>query len=388
MTLGAPTPLDRGARIRDFELISRVADRHEVTVLALVPRHERLGSLDRFAAHCARIEAMPLPGVRGAADGLARGFPAAFLPSYSRHAFRRVRALAQETRADVVQFEHSFTAPYAETLSGEHLTVLSLHNVGFVQYEQMQSAARNPLARGGYLAKRVLLRRLELAYAPRFDEIVTVSERERDALLSASPGLRVTVVENGVDTQRIRPLPPPADPYRLLFVGNLAYAPNADAVIRFCSDVLPRIREHVPDVTLEIVGPDPPGTVLRLARTGRIEVRGRVDDLEPHYRRASISLVPLRAGGGTRMKILEAMAYGRCVVSTPQGCEGLRLTNGRELLVADTPAELASCVLSLIEDDRRRDALATDARAAVERFYDWDSIAKRLLDLYGGLGPA
>jgi glycosyltransferase involved in cell wall biosynthesis len=260
--------------------------------------------------------------------------------------------------------------------------VLSLHNVGFAQYERMRRAAGNRVEALGYLAKRMALRRLERSYAPRFDELIAVSRSERATLLEAIPGLAVTVIENGVDTTRLQPLAPAANGDRILFVGNLAYRPNVHAVVDFCTSILPLIRAQRPGTSFEIVGPDPPRAVSELARPGAVEVTGPVAELEPHYRRAALTVVPLRAGGGTRLKILESMALGRCVVSTSAGCEGLGFTDGQELLVADGAAEFARKTLSLLESEERRLSLAATARRAVEDTYDWDALADRLLGLY------
>jgi glycosyltransferase involved in cell wall biosynthesis len=392
VTLGAAWPIDRGARVRDFELVRRVAGEHEVTFVTLVPRTERPAPLDAFARFCTRVEAIQLPGSSLAsplrtAAGLARRVPAAALPTFTPTAFARIGELAREQKVDLVQFEHSLLAPYVDAVPKECRRVLSLHNVGFAQYERMRRAAGNPLEALGYLGKRVALRRLELSYAARFDELIAVSQNERATLLAAIPGLPVTVIENGVDTVRLQPLPPAASGDRILFVGNLAYRPNVRAVVDFSTTILPLIRTQRPGTSFEIVGPDPPRAVLQLARPGSVEVTGPVAELEPHYRRAALTVVPLRAGGGTRLKILESMALGRCVVSTPEGCEGLGFTDGRELLVADGAGEFARKTLSLLESQERRLSIAATARCAVEGSYDWDALAGRLVDLYRRLLP-
>jgi glycosyltransferase involved in cell wall biosynthesis len=388
VTLGAAWPLDRGARIRDFELVKRVAAAHEATFVTLVPTTERPAPLDAFARFCVHVEAIPLGSSwRRTALSVARGVPAAALPSFAPAALARIGELARERNVDLVQLEHSLLAPYVAAVPDGCRRVLSLHNIGFVQYESMRRGAGSSLEALGYLAKRVALRRLELSYAPRFDELIAVSQEERDTLLDALPGLPVTVIENGVDTARLRALPPAASGDRILFVGNLAYRPNVHAVVEFCTTTLPLIRLQRPETSFEIVGPDPPAAVLQLAQPGTVEVTGAVADVEPHYRRAAVTVVPLRAGGGTRLKILESMALGRCVVSTTEGCAGLGFTDGEELLVADGPEELARKTLSLLESDGRRLAIAATARRAVERSYDWDAIAGRLLELYDRLAP-
>jgi polysaccharide biosynthesis protein PslH len=390
VTLGAPTPLDRGARIRDFELIRRVARSHEVTWLALIPPYERGATRAAPPDSGAAFETVDLPGSPARhpiATGrqLARRRPAAALPYLGERAERRIGELAVEYGADVVQLEHSFLAPYIDAVPDDCAPVLSLHNVGFRQYERMGRAAANRAAATRYRIKSAALRRLELAYAPRFDRVIAVSPDERDALLAAEPGLEVEVIENGVDLARIEPLPESGDPPEMLFVGNFGYAPNVGAVLDFEQRILPLIRRRVPGVRLTVVGPQPPRSVSWLAHRGAIEVTGPVENLEPYYRRATISVAPLLAGGGSRIKILESMAYGRCVVTTTVGCEGLGFNDGEEMLIADEPAAFAEKTVRLLGEVSLRAAISARARQAVERSYNWDAIAERLLGVYAEL---
>jgi glycosyltransferase involved in cell wall biosynthesis len=162
----------------------------------------------------------------------------------------------------------------------------------------------------------------------------------------------------------------------------MGYPPNADAVLYFCRDILPLIEREVPDVRLLIVGHAPPQPVRRLADRHNVTVTGSVPDILPYYRQAKVSIVPLRGGGGTRLKILESMALGRPVVSTSIGCEGLDVDDGIHLEIADRPAEFAGSVIRLLREPARREQIATAARRRMEECYDWSIIAEKLLALY------
>jgi glycosyltransferase involved in cell wall biosynthesis len=210
---------------------------------------------------------------------------------------------------------------------------------------------------------------------------VTVSESDRRLLVAANPRLQVDVVPNGVDTRAHRPLKQEEGSPALVFVGNMDYLPCADAVLTFCRDVLPRIRQVMAKVEMWIVGINP-GPKVRALEGNGVHVTGLVEDVRPYYGRSTVCVVPLRAGGGTRLKILEAMAFGRPVVSTTIGCEGLGVVDGEHLLIADRAEDFAARTLRLLTDEKLRQSIANRARAMVESRYDWDIIAKRLMQVY------
>jgi glycosyltransferase involved in cell wall biosynthesis len=264
-------------------------------------------------------------------------------------------------------------------------TVLSLHNVGYHQYRSMAAAASTLPQRMLLRAQAALLGRLERAYLARCDGIVVVSELDRRRLAALATLPMVVVVPNGVDAARRPALAAEGEPGALLFVGNLAYPPNADAVIDFCRSSLPRLSEHVSAVRLMIVGDRPPPAVRRLAGD-HVEVLGGVEDVVPWYRRTQLAIVPLRAGGGTRHKVLEAMALGRCVVSTPLGVEGIDVADEREVLLAAPGVPFARQVERALGDPELRRGVAARARAFVEREHDWERSAEHLVALYERLG--
>jgi len=166
-----------------------------------------------------------------------------------------------------------------------------------------------------------------------------------------------------------------------LFIGNMEYRPNIDAVLYFCEQILPLIKTEIPQAELYIVGLNPGPEVLALAGPG-VYVTGPVADVRPYYSQCAACIVPLRAGGGTRLKILESMSLGRPVVSTSIGCEGLDVQNGEHLFIADTPQDFASKVLQLLGDENTRNHIVRRGRELVEQQYDWDVLARQLLTSY------
>ncbi len=383
VTFGLPYPPDTGFRQRDFHLIREISRHAEIALFSLIPPGGVTvpGELARI---CARVETWEMPRRMPPLGGLAH-IPAGAWRNFYPEAAARLAAMAQAEQPDIVQIEHSLLAAYRDALPPSLCTrtVLSLHNVAFHQYRRMASLSTNPATRAAYRLKSWLMRRAEAHYLRRYDAIVTVSARESELLTTLVAPLHPTVIENGVDCETLRPLPPGGA--ALLFTGVMNYPPNADAAVFFARSILPRIRAEVPDVKFIVAGHSPLPCVRGLAADPDIEVTGSVADLRPYYERAAVNVVPLRAGGGTRLKILESMALGRPVVSTTIGCEGLDVEHDHHLLISDRPEEYADCVTRLLREPALRQRLAAAARELVETRYDWRAIAQRLLNLYGDL---
>ena len=205
---------------------------------------------------------------------------------------------------------------------------------------------------------------------------IAVSDEDAAAAHQLLGATQVHVVPNGVDTSYFAPDGSRRDPGKVLFTGRMSYPPNAEAAVHFARQVLPLVQREVPHARFHVVGDSPPGEVEALGET--VAIHGRVGDMLMHQRTAEVVVVPVRSGGGTRLKLLEAAACGNAVVSTPLGAEGLTFEPGRDLLVADTDADFAAAVVELLRDPDHRAALGVRARAAACR-YDWRAIGETFL---------
>jgi glycosyltransferase involved in cell wall biosynthesis len=233
-------------------------------------------------------------------------------------------------------------------------------------------------ARLAWAKLRGHLRRL----AARADLLTVASEVERGLVGAAGvPAARVRVVPNGVDAARLGEVAPDPEPGAMVYPGALGYAANADAVGFFCREVLPRVRAAAPRARLVVTGRADGPARTALAGAAGVAFTGHVPDIRDVLARSQLCVVPLRVGGGTRLKILEAMAAGVPVLSTRKGAEGLAVVPGVHLLVADTPAELAAAALRLLGDGALRRELADRARALVRARYDWAAIGAAFRDL-------
>jgi glycosyltransferase involved in cell wall biosynthesis len=258
-------------------------------------------------------------------------------------------------------------------------TVLFQHNVEAMIWRRHYEVQQNP-------AKKLYLRgqwRKTAAYerdaCRRFDHVVAVSREDADVMRREYGAREVSDVPTGVDTEFFRPSGAVARvPRSLVFTGSMDWLPNEDAIRYFTKEIMPRVRESVPDVTLTVVGRDPFPGLLELARRDpSVVVTGRVEDVRPYMERADAYVVPIRVGGGTRLKIYEAMSMGKAVVSTTVGAEGLPVRDGRELLLADTPEDFARAVVRVLTDETLARDLGERAAATVRERFGWGRVAEQ-----------
>ncbi|MFQ6059008.1 MAG: glycosyltransferase [Anaerolineae bacterium] len=379
---------------------------HEIHLLSFVRSRDELAKAGPLRQLCRRVAVVPAPR-RSPIKRLLSVFlspqpdMALRLPSAEFQA--RLEAWLRETAFDVIQVEGIEMAGYGlgireqglgirgQRRGGRPLLVFDDHNAEYVlQQRAFETDARQPRRWVGAFYSLIQwqkLRRYEAQVCRAYDRVVAVSPADAQALHRLAPGLEISVVPNGVDTDYYRPpYPLSPDPYSLVFTGKMDFRPNVDAVLWFCQEILPLIGRERPAVRFTIVGRDPHPRVLALARDHRVTVTGYVEDVRPYIARAAVYVVPLRMGGGTRLKVLEAMAMGQAIVSTTLGCEGVDLTPGREAVLADTAPAFARQVVALLDDEERRRALGERARRLVEARYDWRAIVPKLEAVYSGGG--
>jgi len=315
-----------------------------------------------------------------------KGWPLELRLLYSQQMADLIRRFTSEVAFDIVQIEHSRLALYRENIdpNAQCASVLTFHNVAFDQSERISHIERNLISslRTWIFARQLF--KWEPSYAQKFDRCFVVSETERKTLLSRNSRLKVDVVPNGTDTKEYQPLELNHGSRALLFIGSMSYAPCVDGAVYFCNQILPYIRKEFRDIQVWIVGADPSPDVIRLADKDT-HITGYVEDVIPYYQRSKVCVVPLRAGGGTRLKILEAMALGRPVVSTTIGCEGLDVVDGQHLLIADEPEQFAKHTIRLLTDTALYGRIAGQARELVAKKYDWDVIAEQSLEAFNEL---
>ncbi len=263
-------------------------------------------------------------------------------------------------------------------------SILIFHNTAFDQYARIFRVERRLIVKIRALLHSLAMRWWEPRYAERFDHCVAVSEADQNLLKEMNPRLQLDVIPNGVDTQLYQLLPRESTPPALLFIGKMSYSANVDAIIYFCQEILPIIRRTISDISVWVVGSNPTPAVKQLEGDG-VRVTGFVDEIEPYYKKSSVCIVPLRAGGGSRLKIAEAMSLGRPVVSTSIGCEGIEVEDGKHLLIADNPEQFAEQTVRLLQDKDLYNHIVHNARELVVNHYDWDALTAQMMQIYDNL---
>jgi sugar transferase (PEP-CTERM/EpsH1 system associated) len=388
-----PYPLISGGKIRLYNLLLRIARQHEVWLATFLDSKEEMEGLLRIQEICHRVEIVQLNHKRKLAylpDLLKFGLtgkPVELVYYNSSELVRRIQTLISLVDFDIVQIEHSHMALYLEALPSNlwPKSILTFQNVEFVRLDRFFQIERKPVKKIRRWLSSRMMRVWEPHYAEHFGRCIAMSEFDQHLLEAANPRLRINVVTNGIDTHSFHPLPLSANQKNLIFVGSMNYGPCIDAMLFFCNEVLPRIRAMMGKVELWIVGSNPSPEVIKLDGNG-VHVTGRVSDVVPYYNQIAVCVVPLRAGGGTRLKILEAMGLGRPVVSTTIGCEGLDVVDGKHLLVGDSPEQFAQQTARLLKDPELYDRIVANGRQLVVTRYDWDVIAEELMVVYRELG--
>ena len=387
LNAGLLLPLDKGGKLRTWHLMRHLAARHDITYLSFSDPGQTGEHRAGMRDVCARLETVPRTEARkgtlrfyaDAARYLVDPVPYAVAKYRSAAYAARLRELLQHDTFDAVVCD--FLPPVVNM--PERLpcpAILFTHNVEAEIWRRHVENAGNALARRLLAAQWRRMLRFEAHALARFDLALAVSGADGATFERLYPGALRTaahVVQTGVDTQYFAPSPrQDRRPAHLVFTGSMDWLPNEDGMLYFVREILPLIRREEPQATLSIVGRSPTPAVRRLGQEAGVEVTGSVDDVRPHVAAGSIYVVPLRIGGGTRLKIFEAMGMAKAVVSTTVGAEGLPVTHGRDILIADSPAGFAGAVVRLLRDEGLRRRIEDAARDLVVRNYDWSAVAR------------
>ena len=392
LTQVLPYPPDSGPKVKTWNVIKYLAREHAITLVSFT-RGNQSADVARLRRYCEAVHTVPMErGILRDATAMARslfaGQPWMMVRDHRPAMARLVDRLAHDDRFDVVHADQLNMAQYALRVPARR--VLDAHNALWVLYRRL--AATVPHGPRRWLLEREwrLLRGYEGRMVRAFDAVLAVSDEDGAALLEAAGVPReVAVIPIAVDTDEVTPVArrPAAD--HILHVGTMYWPPNIDGIRWFIQEVLPLIRTRRPSVVLDLVGSRPPQWLLELAaRDPHIRVPGYVADPTPYLQTAGVFVVPLRAGGGMRVKILNAMAQALPVASTTLGYEGIDLVAGEHLVAGDAPAELAAVVVRLLEDPPFARALAERARRLIVERYDYRRACLPLDAIYAGIGAA
>ena len=381
-----PFPLTDGGRIRVFNLLKQIAEKSDVTLLALETQPTDAEGVTRLQQLGVQVHLVPnaptLPRVsfRTLVNAFRKRQPIT-VARYDLPAYRqKFRELLTTENYDLVHYEMFHIAQFhTETdLPG----VLSQQNVDSEIWRRLCGETLNPFYKFVYWTQQLAFQRYERMLSPEFDAVTCTSSIDAAVFQQHCAEDAIAIIPNGVDVTHFQPDFTAEAPTHLIYIGSMDWYPNEDAVAFFADEVLPSIQSKVLDVQFSIVGGNPSARVQKLVEREGVVVTGRVPEIKPYFAEATVFVVPLRIGSGTRLKILEALAMGKAIVSTSVGAEGLDLKDGAEIFIADEPDAFADAVTRLLTDSALRRRIGENGRTRVEQDYDWRSIGEKLHRLY------
>ncbi|MCB0063899.1 MAG: glycosyltransferase [Caldilineaceae bacterium] len=397
LTQVLPYPLDAGPKVRAYYVLRYLAQQHTVTLVSFVRETDTPAARVHLATYCRALHTVPMPRSK-LRDGyhllrsLVNGQPFIIARDWNYQMVAELqRVVANEGPFDAVHADQLWMAPYAELVrqwqSQPLRLVLDQHNAVFMIPERMAGDDPHPLKRLLLAMEARKLAHYEVETCQRFDHVTWVTAEDYAAVTAQANG-HGPVPNAGIipicgDVAGQAPIVRRAGPRRITFVGGLHYPPNAQGICWFAEKIFGQILAEAPDVILTVIGKQPPPQLHQLGiPAANLDVPGFVEELEPYLAETAVFVVPLLAGGGMRVKIIDAWRWGLPIVSTTIGAEGISANPGQHILIADTPTAFAQATLSLLHAPEWADTLAQNGRRWLEEAYDWRKVYQRWSTIY------
>lgn len=398
-----PYPLNSGAKIRQFYMLRHLSRRHEVTLVCFTRADDPPEAVDHLRGICHAVHTVPMRravwrNVRAAAKGVISGLPMVVARDEVAEMSLLLRRLVEEHAYDVIhadQLSMAWWGRLAARLSGAHRphTLLDQHNAVYLLTQRIAETERNLVRRLIAAREARAFARYERTMCREFDAILTVTAEDREHLLKLfAPhereylAARFTEVPICGDPEAVSPvIHRESEQPTMLHLGTMFWPPNANGVLWFVREVLPLIHRQVPNARFVVAGKNPPPEVQALAADPRVEVTGYVADPMPYLEAADAFVIPLHAGGGMRVKIVDAWLWGLPIVSTPVGAEGIRVQDGENILLAEDAPAFAQAVVRLLTEPDLNRRLRVAGRAWVEANYAWQVVYRKVDKVYASL---
>ncbi len=384
-----PYPMDTGGKIRTGKLLEQLNEMFQITLVSNVERPKDDPYLDQVKNLCAAFYPVPWKEVRKYSvrfylklmRGMFSRYPFTVINDYSRDLETVLRDLLASRRFDLLVCD--FLQPSLNVRKINSIpTLLFEHNIESVIPRRHFETARNPIGKAFWWLQWRKMERYERDTCRKFTATVTVSEPDKKCLEERFGIKNVFAIPTGVDTDYYAPRESKVKKNSLVFTGSMDWLPNEDAIIFFAKEILGRIKQKVPDITLTVVGRNPSRRLLQeVEHHPEIDVVGWVSDTRPYISSHTLYVIPLRIGGGTRIKVYEAMGMGKAIVSTRIGVEGLPIRGGDHVILADEPDEFADAVAKCLQDVEQRNRIERNARCFVEAHSSWGKAGQVFADI-------
>ncbi|MDD3732751.1 MAG: glycosyltransferase family 4 protein [candidate division Zixibacteria bacterium] len=390
-----PYPPKGGVTLRNYNLLKETAAYHDIYMVTFYQRvHHKseqalMEGIEEIRKLCRHLEVFPIPSDFNRLRwymllffNLFTATPYSAWRYSSRAMTATIKKLLKEQTFDLMELGTIALGNFGR-LAPELPKVMVHHNIESHLLYRRSRYVKNPLAKIYIAYQAAKLKRFERKMAPLIDYHTTCSQPDRELLLENYPRTRVDVVPNGVDTEYFQTTDDPVVPGQLIYVGGMTWFPNYDAMKYFIEDIWPLIIKELPHATLVHIGRQTSREFEKISQINpAVRFLGFADDIRPEITRSSVYIVPLRIGGGTRLKILDAFSMSSAVVSTSIGCEGIEVTDGKDILIADDPATFARKIITLCTDDELRENMKKQARLTAVTKYSWKIIAPKLEEVY------
>jgi glycosyltransferase involved in cell wall biosynthesis len=391
LTQVLPFPLDAGPKVRAYCVLRYLAQFHKITLVSFVRSTDSPEAIAHLGKYCAKVFTCPMPRSKlldavHLLQSLTTKQPFIITRDQVPEMYKLLNDVVQQLDPfDAIHADQLWMAPYAlhfrRTLSkeGRPTVVLDQHNAVYLILQRMAAETRNPLKRSLLQLESQKLAHFEVETCRQFDHVLWVTEEDHRAVERYASSATASVPNSGVipicvDVEAESCIQSRSGARRVTFLGGLHYPPNAEGVRWFAEKVFPKVLASMPDAVLTVIGKQPPNLEgVGIPRTN-LEVTGYVADPAPYLEDTAVFIVPLHAGGGMRVKILDAWAWGLPIVSTTVGAEGVNILPGENILIADSPEEFAQATIQLLASPTQGKSLAQAGRAWVEQHYSWRTI--------------
>ncbi|MGB0909722.1 MAG: glycosyltransferase [Nitrospirales bacterium] len=375
--------MDTGGKIRTGQLLKQLNKQLQITLVTNMETGKDVG-VEQIKTLCTEYHPIPWNEARKYSlrfflkvfSRLLSARPITVLNDYSRDVEQKLIELIHQQDFDLVICD--FLQPSINFEKIESIpSILWEHNVEYVIPQRHYLTSKNVLIRWFWKSQWKKMQQYEKEACQKFTGVIAVSVQDQECLKTLTGKDKIFAIPTGVDAHYFVPSLVPCTKNSLVFSGSMDWMPNEDGISYFVSDIFPLIQRYIPDVTLTVVGRNPTPGLIKLAESVRqVEFVGRVDDVRPYIGKSAVYIVPLRIGGGTRIKIYEAMAMGKAVVSTSIGAEGLPVVSGDNCILADAPEEFSHAVVTLLQDETKRNKMELAARKFVEDDFTWEKVAE------------